>query len=374
MNKKISIYVHPFFWIFAALIGLLMSGSIIGTFYWIIIIFVSVLVHELGHATMAVIFKQRPKIELVFMGGLTSYRGKSLRYYQQFLIVLNGPLFGIMLFLFASLVLWLNFFKSPNIVGAFKIMQIVNLFWSIVNLFPVLPLDGGQLLRIALEGFMGVRGFKLSLLIGFIFAAAVALASFAVRYYFIGALFFLFAFQSFDMYRKSKNLQKCDRDEKLAHELELAQKLLKKGDLKKAEKLFEDLRNKTHEGLIFNQATHFLAYMFYEREDFKKAYEYLLSVQDKLNEEAVCLLHKLAFQENNFELVKKLSSDCYKLSSTKKVALINARAFAILGEAKPAGGWLQTAIQFNDVDLKQVLSEKYFEKIKNDPTFLSFFK
>ncbi len=376
MSKRfrIPISIHPFFWVFSILIGYLMSGTVLGTVLWIIIIFVSVLVHELGHATMAVIFKQQPRIELIAMGGLTSYHGKKLKYYQQFLIVLNGPLFGIGLFFLATLLLWLEIFKNPIVVGTIKIFQVVNIFWSIVNLLPVLPLDGGQLMRIALEGFFGVKGFKLSFLIGFIIAALIALGAFAIRYYLLGALFFLFAFQSFDLYRRAKSITKSDIDEKLTDELGKAQSLIEQGKKEDAEKLLIDLRNKTLKGLIFTQSTQFLAFLAFEKKETKKAYEYLLSIKDKLTDEAIGLMHNLAFEENNYKLVKELSSRCYKLTPSKKVALMNARAFAILGEAKPAGGWLKTATQFEKLDVQKILGEKYFEKVKNDPSFKHFFK
>ncbi|NGX33765.1 MAG: Stage IV sporulation protein FB [Candidatus Anoxychlamydiales bacterium] len=371
---RIPIYIHPFFWIFSALIGFLMSQTIVGTVLWIIIIFISVLVHELGHALTSLIFKQNPKIELVAMGGLTSYQGKKLKYYQQFLIVLMGPVFGILLFGLATLILWLNFISNPTFLATIKVMQVVNLFWSIVNLLPILPLDGGQLLRIALEAFFGIKGFKLSLLLGFIMAAILALASFAVRYYLLGALFFLFAFQSFDMYRKSRNIQKCDRDEKLADTLTKAQVLIKDGKKDEAQKLLDDLRSKTKEGLIYVQATHLLAFLYYDQKDRKKAYEYFLSIKDEIADEAICRLHELAFEEANFRVVKELSASSYKLSPTQDIALKNAKAFAMLGEAKPSGGWLKTAMHFKKLDLNEVLKDKYFDKVKDDIAFRKFFK
>ncbi|NGX63236.1 MAG: Stage IV sporulation protein FB [Candidatus Anoxychlamydiales bacterium] len=373
-GAKIPIYIHPLFWLFAAFIGFLMSQSLVGTLLWVVIIFVSVLVHELGHATMALIFKQNPKIELIAMGGLTSYQGKKLKYYQQFLIVLNGPLFGILLFALASLILWLNFFKNPTLVGTIKVMQVVNLFWSIVNLLPVLPLDGGQLLRIALEAFFGVKGFKLSLLIGFIIAASIALVSFAIRYYLLGALFFLFAFQSFDMYRKSRNIQKCDRDDSLADDLTKAQLALNQNKKEEAKTILEDLRQKTKQGLIYTQATHLLAFIYHDQKEDKKTYEYLLSVQDKLADEAVCLLHDLAFKEENYKLVKALSAKAYKLAPSKEIALKNSQTFAILNEPKPSGGWLKTAKQFGSLDLKSVISQNYFDKVRDSSEFNHFFK
>lgn len=373
-RTKIPISINPFFWLFSVLIGYVMSGSAIGTIIWVIMIFISVLVHELGHAIMALIFKQRPKIELIAMGGLTSYHGKKLKYYQQFLIVLNGPLFGIGLFVLATVILWLNIFTNPAVIGTIKVFQYVNIFWSLINLFPVLPLDGGQLMRIALEGCFGIKGLKLSFLIGFIVATMVALLAFVFKSYLFGALFFLFAFQSFETYRKTKNITKSDIDEKLTQELGRAQMLIEQGKKDEAEKLLLDLRDKTHNGLIFNQVTHMLAFMAIEKKENKKAYEYLLSIKDRLTDEAICLMHNLAFEENDYKTVKELSASCYKLSPSKKAALINARAFAILGDAEPAGGWLKTASQYEDVDVQKILEEKYFEKVKTDPVFKHFFK
>ncbi|MES2272606.1 MAG: hypothetical protein V4487_00240 [Chlamydiota bacterium] len=63
----IPLRIHPYFWIFAALIGWLNSGTLLGMFVWIGIILVSVIFHELGHALTAVSFKQRAQIQLIAM-------------------------------------------------------------------------------------------------------------------------------------------------------------------------------------------------------------------------------------------------------------------------------------------------------------------
>src|SRR3972149_11388238 len=99
---KIPIIIHPTFFIIAALIGYINSFSLIGTLIWIGIILVSVIIHEFGHALTALIFGQKPRIELVALGGLTYHEGGGLPYWKQFIIVFDGPLFGFFLFIFAS--------------------------------------------------------------------------------------------------------------------------------------------------------------------------------------------------------------------------------------------------------------------------------
>lgn len=62
---------------------------------------------------------------------------------------LAGPLSGLLL---AGIVLVLSFLtgweRDPGIAGyAARILIFVNLFWSLLNLAQVLPLDGGLLLK-----------------------------------------------------------------------------------------------------------------------------------------------------------------------------------------------------------------------------------
>jgi Zn-dependent protease len=199
---KIPISIQPMFWLFAALIGWMNSSTLFGVFAWVGIIFVSVLFHEFGHALMAILFGQKARIQLIAFGGVTSFDGPKLKSWQQFLVVLNGPLFGFLLFLAATWLLTLNLSQHPLFMGVLRAAQVANLFWTIVNLFPVLPLDGGQLLRIVLEAWFGVKGLKATLLIGAVLSTLFALGFFLMRQYLAGAFFCLFAFQSASAWKK----------------------------------------------------------------------------------------------------------------------------------------------------------------------------
>ena len=113
---KIPLKISPFFWVTAGLIGWINS---MGTFHpfiltliWIGVIFVSILIHEYGHALTSRYFGQHPRIQLVAFGGLTIPEGKRLKGWREFLVVLNGPLFGFLLFLFFLLwTLKIHFYK-----------------------------------------------------------------------------------------------------------------------------------------------------------------------------------------------------------------------------------------------------------------------
>ncbi len=370
--RRIPIHIHPLFWLLAGMIGWIQSKSFIGILLWIVIVFISVLIHELGHASMAVAFKQNPRIDLVAFGGLTSYNGKTLKLYQQFLVVLNGPIFGFLLFLFATLILKLQLSSNEMFVYFFRVLQIVNLFWSIVNLFPVLPLDGGQLLRIVLEGIFGIKGIRYALFFGMLLAGIVSLFFIYSRQFLIGALFFLFAFQSFDSWKKSRFLSKSDQSDENKQNLIKAEVAMQSGKNEEAKELFAKVRESAKEGLLFVTATQYLAFLYFEQGHFHDAYEMLYPIKKQISEEAICLLHKLAYRESDFSLVMELSSECYQFSPSQDAALRNARAFAKLSRPKLAGGWLQTAYNHGGLDIKKIISEEIFSSVRNDPSFKQF--
>lgn len=368
---RIPITIHPFFWIIAAFIGWINSqGSFLWIGIWIGIIFVSVLIHEYGHALTSVCFKQKAKIQLVAMGGVTSFNGPKLKYWQQFLIVFNGPLFGFFLFLGSTFLLKLEW--SPLVVSILKVTQIANLFWTVVNLLPVQPLDGGQLLRIVLEANFGIAGFKASLLIGAILSLLFAFAFFMIQFYLAGAFFFIFAFQSFDLWRKSRNATGHDRDEETKKLLISGEIAFREGRVAEAKELFEKVYAKAKRGVLAATAAQYLAVLNIQQGKHQEAYDLLLPIQDHLADDTKCLLHQLAAEHKNDVLVAKLSGDCYQIQPTQEMALRNARAFARLKEPKLAGGWLQAAYSYGKMDLEKILKEEFFVALKGSHEFNEF--
>src|SRR5690606_1612370 len=125
-----------------------------------------------------------------------------------------------------------------------KYTQFANLFWTIVNLLPVMPLDGGQLLRIVLEAAFGVKGFKAALLIGAILAGLLSFYFFMMQAILLGAFFFLFAFQSFETWRKSRLATKADRDDANRQLMVRAEEAIAEGKVEEAKALLQQIREK----------------------------------------------------------------------------------------------------------------------------------
>ncbi len=126
-----------------------------------------------------------------------------------------------------------------------SLMRVVNLFWTIVNLLPVMPLDGGQLLRIVLEKIFGLKGFKYAILASMVIAIGISLFFFLTQAFLIGALFFLLAYQSYDTFRRTRHLSETDRDDSLREQLEKVEEQMQTGKKEAAFLLCEQIRTKS---------------------------------------------------------------------------------------------------------------------------------
>src|SRR5207248_1860816 len=144
-------------------------------------------------------------------------------------IVLDGPVFGFILVIITTILLQFPVLAQGAIGSILSLTRVVNLFWTIVNLLPVMPLDGGQLLRILLEGIFGLKGFKYAILTSMVIATGTSLFFFLSQAFLIGALFFLLAFQSYDTFRRTRHLSETDRDDTLREQIEKVEELMQTG-------------------------------------------------------------------------------------------------------------------------------------------------
>jgi Zn-dependent protease len=128
---------------------------------WLVVATLAVLVHELGHAMVARTTGAVPQIALTGFGGVTMYspprppgRGLSLA------IAMAGPIAGLA----AGAALWVVsrafalYLESGGLAErALTYGLFTTIAWSVLNLLPVLPLDGGQAMRELLPGSAKVR-------------------------------------------------------------------------------------------------------------------------------------------------------------------------------------------------------------------------
>ncbi len=95
----IDVRVHPFFWLTAVLLG--WSWVDVGLVYlllWILCVFVSVLIHEMGHVLMGRVFGSDGYILLYSFGGL-AFNSNNVRHrWQRVCVSFAGPLAQFVLF------------------------------------------------------------------------------------------------------------------------------------------------------------------------------------------------------------------------------------------------------------------------------------
>lgn len=369
----IPVTIRPAYWIFTGILSLMLAdGNITQTLVWMVIIFVSVLFHEFGHAITAKMFGRKPRIELVAMGGITFHDGVKLPFWKQFFITLDGPLFGLILGLVAG------FFSQMVAVPFFKTVllqtSVVNIFWTFVNLVPVLPLDGGQLLRIGLEKWFDVKGLRYAFMISGIFALLASLAFFITQNILAGAIFFLFAFENLDNYRKSRNMSSNDQKDEHKKALMDAEVLFREGRKEEALAAFQALRSATRKGMLYDVATQYTALILNDQGHPREAYDLLKTIQERLDPPSQLLLHRLAFEKKEDTVVTSIGPEVFRLFPLAEVALRNAYTAARLKQLHGAIGWLETAKQNGLENIKEIIQESDFDSIRDNPEFQAFVK
>lgn len=241
---RFPVRVSGLFWVLPIVFGIQM-GHPFYILVWAIAIFTGVLIHELGHAFAYQYYGISPRIALTMMGGYvtqnqfdvwnlseSSYSNRSHK--QQIVISAAGPVFG---FVLAALIVgivflaggWIDFHTvfgflpywfielesgvlfEPDYPGLMdnpsnkdliheliSASLFVNIYWGIMNLMPVYPLDGGNIARAIMMQNDPYNGLRNSLWLSVYAGAIVAfIGIFVLRRPFMGIMFGIFAFQSY---------------------------------------------------------------------------------------------------------------------------------------------------------------------------------
>ena len=231
----VPVTISPFFWVTAALLGWtwldVEPGGPANLIVWVLCVLVSILLHEFGHALAMKYFGHQPEVVLHHFGGYATYRGRRQEtYWHSLLISAAGPAIQFVFFFLiiaGSLAMieqdlnWAAILTPEELVGGGSIVPVlmvrtgvvefgspqfaavssllfVNFYWPLLNLLPVLPLDGGRILW-AILGLAKIEepgdwAVKVSVGIGIVAAA----------YFLLGGRFIagaMFAFMAMENYR-----------------------------------------------------------------------------------------------------------------------------------------------------------------------------
>lgn len=172
------------FWLLAGFLGGGLSAQSATDWHRVFVfmaaVFVSIVIHELGHALTGIKFGVgNVQIQLHGMGGLAQFGRGHLTRGQRIMMTAAGPgaslLLAILFFIIAMAIhqeSTADSYFQILIAYFIHVMVTINVFWTIINLFPVLPLDGGQILR----DVLGPDKVKLTCIISFITLGFLTLA------------------------------------------------------------------------------------------------------------------------------------------------------------------------------------------------------
>ena len=127
---------------------LILVYYIFHSFQFLLLITAIVILHELGHFFAMKFFRYRDLgiFFIPLLGAYVSGTKREVSQKESAIILLAGPLPGIVLGIFFHLLYQQNY--SLHIAGiSFGDISVMLIFLNILNLLPVYPLDGGQLLN-----------------------------------------------------------------------------------------------------------------------------------------------------------------------------------------------------------------------------------
>jgi membrane-associated protease RseP (regulator of RpoE activity) len=154
--------VDPFFFVTAWLIG--GRQEPLWMLVWVLVVLTGVLAHELGHAFAGRRLGLEPWIRLMAFGGMTGWtRPRRLTAGQQIVISAAGPAVGISIGGGVLAARFAGVFAgaSPAVLQVLDYVLWVNLAWGILNLLPILPLDGGHILS-SVAGLVAGRNGRIA--------------------------------------------------------------------------------------------------------------------------------------------------------------------------------------------------------------------
>jgi Zn-dependent protease len=174
----IPVRVHPLFWLATLLLGGNFSTPEI--LIWVPCVFVSILVHEYGHGLMSRLFRCSPSIVLYGMGGLCYSEAERQTPWQRLAVLFAGPGAGFLLY---GCIEGGYLALGEPLLGSvgwriYRFMTFINLSWNVLNLFPIWPLDGGQITGVVLSMINRRRGMNWTHIIGLVTAGILAMLAF----------------------------------------------------------------------------------------------------------------------------------------------------------------------------------------------------
>jgi stage IV sporulation protein FB len=263
------------------LMGLLLAGPMLREparlASWMLIVLVSVLIHELGHAMAFRWYGHEPTIELYSMGGVTrGSEDKRLLPKQNFVVSIAGPMMGFLV----GVPVWVLVRSGelpPQVDDVARQIVWANVGWGVFNLMPIGMLDGGLALTSLLRAISPVRGELIALFIVNATAVAVAIAGLALGRPWIA---FVAVWFSLPAIERLKRVLKRGKDHVFDEKLSEGWLHLRADRIESAKAVAEEVLAQVTNELVTNDALRLLGWAQFLLGDAKAAIDTLERAKD----------------------------------------------------------------------------------------------
>ncbi|MEC8306499.1 MAG: site-2 protease family protein [Chlamydiota bacterium] len=331
---------------------------------WIALFFLSILVHEYGHALIAYYFRSSPRLFIHAVGGVTHF--SPLRGWREGLVIAGGPLATLLLLVVAQIVL--NQLPLEMTSSAFlRMLTYLNSIWLVVNLVPISPLDGGQLVRVILTAVFRRRGERFSYLLSM--GMAILLALMAVLYgatlltLFLGFL----AYQNGKQWRQRSPLVHASHSEGSILSIEKAKSEMASQEWSRARKSLARLITQDQQGVESLVAQQMVASIDLQEKRYREVYERLKPLRPQLSPSSLFALQVAADHLQENALILSLTDELFLLSADAEVAMRGAHAASRLGDVGALIRWLQEAATLRDLPIEKLLEDRAFCEWRDHP-------
>ncbi len=200
----IPVRIHLWFWLMAlALWTMQQAQGWAGLAIWTAVVLQGILMHELGHAIVGRAFGLTPRIELVALGGVTWWEQREpMSPGRRLIVSAAGPVVGIVIG--SSALLYLQSIGAAEASLTHYVLSSliwVNLGWGLLNLLPIMPLDGGNIVAALCDFVAPSRGRLIASYVSF--GVIGLLLAFSIRFQQVPAtiLLVLLGFTTYQIYR-----------------------------------------------------------------------------------------------------------------------------------------------------------------------------
>ena len=218
--KGIGVFIH---WTFSLLIIYInYSGgqNLIETLWsilFVLSIFVTVILHELGHSFAAMRYNIKTKdITILPIGGVARLESMPEKPSEELVVAIAGPLVNIALALITALFVTIpeddqlseSLIEGINAGNFFLNFLIVNIVLAVFNLIPAFPMDGGRIFRALLSMKLSrPLATKIAARVGqFLALGFILLGFYSNPFLIVIGLFILIGAQSESKYTKTKSM------------------------------------------------------------------------------------------------------------------------------------------------------------------------